>query len=70
MKASELRALSDADLQKRLADARQELFNLRFQLATRKLENVHRVREVRKDVARMLLIAHERQRQAAQAATE
>ena len=66
MKASELRALSDADLQKRLADARQELFNLRFQLATRKLENVHRVREVRKDVARMLQIAHERQRQAAQ----
>lgn len=61
MKASELRALSDADLQKRLADARQELFNLRFQLATRKLENVHRVREVRKDVARMLLIQHERQ---------
>jgi large subunit ribosomal protein L29 len=61
MKASELRALSDADLQKRLADARQELFNLRFQLATRKLENVHRVREVRKDVARMLLIRHERQ---------
>ena len=61
MKASELRALSDADLQKRLADARQELFNLRFQLATRKLENVHRVREVRKDVARMLLVQHERQ---------
>ena len=65
MKASEIRALSDADLQKRLADARQELFNLRFQLATRKLENVHRVREVRKDVARMLQIASERQRQVA-----
>ncbi len=70
MKASELRALSDADLQKRLADARQELFNLRFQLATRKLENVHRVREVRKDVARMLQITHERQRQAAHAGSE
>ena len=70
MKASELRALSDADLQKRLADARQELFNLRFQLATRKLENVHRVREVRKDVARMLQISHERQRQAVQAGNE
>jgi len=67
MKSSELRGLSDADLQKRLGDARQELFNLRFQLATRKLENVHRVREVRKDVARMLQISHERQRQAAQA---
>lgn len=70
MKASELRSLSDTDLQKRLADARQELFNLRFQLATRKLENVHRVREVRKDVARMLQIQHERQRQVARAENE
>ena len=63
-KATDLRALSDADLQKRLADARHELFNLRFQLATRQLENVHRVREVRKDVARMLQIQHERRQQA------
>ena len=63
-KATDLRALSDTDLQKRLADARHELFNLRFQLATRQLENVHRVREVRKDVARMLQIQHERRQQA------
>jgi len=63
-KATDLRALSDADLQKRLADARHELFNLRFQLATRQLENVHRVHEVRKDVARMLQIQHERRQQA------
>jgi len=63
-KATDLRALSDADLQKRLADARHELFNLRFQLATRQLENVHRVREVRKDVARMLQIQHERRQKA------
>ena len=62
-KSAELRALSDADLQKRLADARHELFNLRFQLATRQLENVHRVREVRKDVARLLQIQHERRHQ-------
>jgi large subunit ribosomal protein L29 len=60
MKASELRGLSDADLQKRLGDARQELFNLRFQLATRKLENVRRIRQVRKDLARMLLVVGER----------
>jgi large subunit ribosomal protein L29 len=62
MKASDLRALSDADLQKRLADSQQELFNLRFQLATRQLENVRRVREVRKDIARLRLIAGERER--------
>jgi large subunit ribosomal protein L29 len=61
MKAAELRALSDADLQKRLNDSRQELFNLRFQLATRKLENTARIRVVRKDVARLLQILGQRQ---------
>jgi large subunit ribosomal protein L29 len=66
MKVAEVRALSDADLQKRLADSQQELFNLRFQLATRQLENVRRVREVRKDIARLRLIAGERERAAAQ----
>ncbi|MBI3972458.1 MAG: 50S ribosomal protein L29 [Chloroflexi bacterium] len=65
MKASELRQLSDAELEKRLADARQELFNLRFQLATRQLENVRRIREVRKDIARILLIQSDRRREAA-----
>jgi large subunit ribosomal protein L29 len=65
VKASELRALSDADLQRRLGDARQELWDLRFQLATRKLENVQRIRETRKDIARMLLITSERRAAAA-----
>lgn len=62
MKASEIRALSESELQKRLFDSRRELFNLRFQMATKKLENVHRIREVRKDVARILQIQAERQR--------
>ena len=62
MKASEIRGLSEADLQKRLADSRQELFNLRFQLATRKLENHSRIREVRKDIARILQVANARRR--------
>jgi large subunit ribosomal protein L29 len=60
MKASELRDLSEAELQKRLNDSRQELFNLRFQLATRKLENTSRIRIVRKDVARILQILNAR----------
>ena len=60
MKAAEFRGLAEADLQKRLGDARQELFNLRFQLATRKLENHARLREVRKDIARILQVANER----------
>jgi large subunit ribosomal protein L29 len=65
MKASELRELSDADLQKRLNDSRQELFNLRFQLATRKLENTARIRVVRKDVARILQIMDQRRQDGA-----
>ncbi|MGI8422570.1 MAG: 50S ribosomal protein L29 [Chloroflexota bacterium] len=68
MKAVELRGLSEAELQKRLADSRQELFNLRFQLATRKLENHARIREVRKDIARILGVANERRLTAAQEA--
>lgn len=62
MKSAELRGLTDVDLQKRLADAQQELFNLRFQLATRQLENAHRIREVRKDIARLHQVTAERQR--------
>jgi large subunit ribosomal protein L29 len=60
MKSVEIKGLSEADLQKRLADSRQELFNLRFQLATRKLENTNRIRQVRKDIARMLQVMNER----------
>jgi large subunit ribosomal protein L29 len=60
MKAAELRDLSEAELQKRLNDSRQELFNLRFQLATRKLENTSRIRIVRKDIARILQILNAR----------
>ena len=63
MKTSEIRGLTEAELQKRLADSRQELFNLRFQLATRKLENVSRIREVRKDIARILQVAGAKRRE-------
>ena len=60
MKSPELIGLSDSDLQKRLNDSRQELFNLRFQLATRRLENTARIRVVRKDVARILQVMGQR----------
>ena len=63
MKATEIRGLNEAELQKRLADSRQELFNLRFQLATRKLENFTRIREVRKDIARILQVTNERRQE-------
>ncbi|MBX5492471.1 MAG: 50S ribosomal protein L29 [Chloroflexi bacterium] len=54
MKKSELRSLTEADIAARLAELRQELFNLRFQYATRRLTNTARIREVRRDIARLL----------------
>jgi len=54
MKASELRELSPEQLEDRLRELREELFNLRFQYATRQLTNTARVREVRRDIARVL----------------
>ena len=54
MKAAELRELSTADLNVKLEEARSELFNLRFQLATSQLDNTARVKTVKKDIARIL----------------
>ena len=53
MKASEIRELSDADLAQKLEDARAELFNLRFQMATSQLDNTARVTTVKRDIARI-----------------
>ncbi|MPZ15087.1 MAG: 50S ribosomal protein L29 [Chloroflexi bacterium] len=62
MKPAELREAGDAELRQRLADCREELFNLRFQYATRQLTNYARMRELRRDVARILTQLHERER--------
>ena len=59
MKASELRELSAEQLEDRLRELREELFNLRFQYATRQLTNTARIREVRRDIARVLTRQHE-----------
>ena len=59
MKASELRELSGEQLEERLRELREELFNLRFQYATRQLTNTARIREVRRDIARVLTRQHE-----------
>ena len=53
MKASEMRNLSNAELQKRLKDLKAELFNLRFQLAINQIENPMRIKAVKKDIARI-----------------
>jgi len=52
--------MSNEELDHRLADTRQELFNLRFQSATGQLENVARLRHVRRDIARILTVREER----------
>lgn len=65
--ASELAELADEELEIRLEEATQELFNLRFQVATGQLDNVSRVRQVRKDVARVKTILRQREIEAAEA---
>ena len=60
MKASEMRNLSNAELQKRLKDLKAELFNLRFQLAINQLENPIRIKAVKKDIARINTILTEK----------
>jgi large subunit ribosomal protein L29 len=59
-KAAELAELDDDELQNRLAGARRELLNLRFQVATGQLDNTERLREVKKDIARALTILRAR----------
>jgi large subunit ribosomal protein L29 len=54
MKKQELRALTEDDIARHVEELRQELFNLRFQYATRRLTNTARIREVRRDIARLL----------------
>ena len=61
MNASEIRDLGDEELADRLAEAKAELFNLRFQVVTGQLDNYARIRQVRRDVARLRTIARERQ---------
>ena len=53
--------MTDDELQRRLAETRQELFNLRFQSATGALENTARLRLAKREIARILTIRHERE---------
>ena len=61
MKPKEIRELTDAEAQAKLRDLRQELFNLRLQQQTARLERFSRIREVRRDMARIETILRERQ---------
>ena len=61
MKASALRELTEEELGQKYDELTEELFNLRFQLATSQMENVGRMRAVRRDIARVKTIQRERQ---------
>ena len=56
----ELKSLTVADLQSQLVDAKKELFNLRFQNATNQLDNTTRIKEVRKNIARIQTVITEK----------
>ena len=58
---AELRDLPDDELNARLDGAREELFNLRFQLATGQLDNPMRIKQVRHEIARLLTLMRERE---------
>ena len=61
MKAKEIRELTDAEAQAKLRDLRQEMFNLRLQQQTARLERPSRIHEVRRDMARLETVLRERQ---------
>ncbi|MCW2723593.1 MAG: rpmC [Frankiales bacterium] len=58
---TELRELSDEDLVSRLRESKEELFNLRFQVATGQLDNNRRLQTVRRDIARIYTVMRERE---------
>lgn len=61
MKGKEIRELTSQELTQKLDNLKSELFNLRFQLATGQLENPMRIRQVRKDIARVKTVMRERE---------
>lgn len=61
MKASELKDLSTAELEQKLAELKQELFNLRFQHAVNQLDNPMRIKAVKKDIARVKTFIREQE---------
>lgn len=61
MKVKELRELTDAELGKKLTDSKDELFKLRFQMATGQLDNPMKLQDVRRKIARVKTIIRERE---------
>jgi large subunit ribosomal protein L29 len=70
VKAFDLRELTATELREKLDEAKAELFNLRFQLATNQLDNSSRLREVRKEIARIKTVMREQEIEAWRAQVE
>ena len=60
MKASELREMSVEQLNAKLGELKVELFNLRFQLEVKQLENPHKIKDVKHDIARVMTVLREK----------
>ena len=60
MKTNEIREMSSQDLEKKLKDLKQELFNLRFQHAINQLDNPHKIADVKRDIARVMTLLNEK----------
>ena len=60
MKASELREMSVEQLNAKLGELKEELFNLRFQLEVQQLENPHKIKDVKHDIARVMTVLREK----------
>ena len=60
MNAKEIRQMTVTELNAKLKELKSELFNLRFQHAVNQLENPHRIADVKKDIARVMTILHEK----------
>ena len=60
MNAKELRDMSQAELNAQLAELKEELFNLRFQLAINQLDKPHKITEVKHDIARVMTVLREK----------
>ena len=69
-KVREIRDLGDAELLERVESLKEELFNLRFQLATGQLDNPMRIKQVRHEIARILTVLRERELEGAPAGSE
>lgn len=60
MKITDIRSMSETELEQKVKDLKEELFNLRFQLSINQLENPHKIQETKKDIARVMIVLTEK----------